>query len=97
MAYNRTQKITINNNTTGDDSNDINVTNAFDDNTNSLSFYSIPVLETDSGSNYGAYSESSKMGFMTEETLSESESTSRTLIVISVRGSVTPLDWAMDY
>lgn len=30
------------------------------------------------------------------ETISESDSNSRTLIVISVRGSVTPLDWAMD-
>lgn len=95
MAYNRTQKITINNNITGDDNNDINGTNAFVDDTNSLSFSSFSVLESDSGIYYGDYTGS--VDSVTEETISESESTSRTLIVISVRGSVTPLDWAMDY
>lgn len=97
MAYNRTQKITINNNTTGDDSNDINVTNAFNDNTNSLSSYSIPVFETDNRSTLGFFADSVGMDPGIVETTSESDSKSRTLIVISVRGSVTPLDWAMDY
>ncbi len=90
------KKITINNNTTGDDSNDINVTNAFNDNTNSLSSYSIPVLETDNRSTLGFFADSVGMDPGIVETTLESDSKSRTLIVISVRGSVTPLDWAMD-
>lgn len=86
------RKITVNN--IGDDNNDINGTNAFVDDTNSLSFSSFSVLESDSGIYYGDYTGS--VDSVTEETISESESTSRTLIVISVRGSVTPLDWVMD-
>ena len=87
------KKITVN--ITGDDNNDINGTNAFDDDTNSLSFQNISVLESDSGIYYGDYTGS--IDSVTEETISESESTSRTLIVVSVRGSVTLLDWIMDF
>lgn len=92
------RKITINNNTTGDDSNDIrfvdNGTNSYYDDTNSLSFGNISISETDSGNFYGVHTESIGMDSGIGETISESDSNSRTLIVISVRGSVTPLDWA---
>ncbi len=89
------RKITVNN-ITGDDNNDINGTNAFVDDTNSLYFGNLSVLETDSGSSFGDFAEPVGMDSGIVETVSESDSNSRTLIVISVRGSVTPLDWVMD-
>lgn len=94
------RKITIINNTTGDDSNDIRSTingnNAYYDDTDSLSFGSLSVLETDSGSSFVDFAEPVGMDSGIVETVSESDSNSRTLVVISVRGSVTPLDWVMD-
>lgn len=72
------RKITINNNTTGDDSNDIrfadNGTNSYYDDTNSLSFGNISISETDSGNFYGVHTESIGMDSGIGETISESDS-----------------------
>ena len=80
----------------GDEDNDINGSNVFIDNTSSFSFGNLSVLETDNRSTLGFFADSVGMDSGIVETTSESDSDSRTLIVISVRGSVTPLDWAMD-
>lgn len=80
----------------GDEDNDINGSNVFIDNTSSFSFGNLSVLETDNRSTPGFFADSVGMDSGIVETTSESDSDSRTLIVISVRGSVTPLDWAMD-
>ena len=92
------RKITItnNDNLTGDYNYDINGANTFVDDTDNLSFRDISVLKADSGSSFGNFAEPVGMDSGIVETVSESDSNSRTLIVISVRGSVTPLDWAMD-
>ena len=92
------RKITItnNDNLTGDYNYDINGANTFVDDTDNLSFRDISVLKADSGSSFGNFVEPVGMDSGIVETVSESDSNSRTLIVISVRGSVTPLDWAMD-
>ena len=95
------KEITISNNNvgTGDNNNDINANgNAVLSSGEGASIY-IPVVGSDTGKNIRNTIESGGSVSEIDETLSETESddNSRTLIVVSIRGSVTPLDWAMDF
>ncbi len=90
--------VTKNNSAKGDNNNDINANgNAVLSSGEGASIY-IPVVGSDTGKNIRNTIESGGSVSEIDETLSETESddNSRPLIVVSIRGSVTPLDWAMD-
>lgn len=92
------REITINNNNiiTGGNNNANNGNVAAVATSVSWGATHLSVSETDSREILRTNFQSGEIASEIDETISETTNNSRTLVVISIRGSVTPLDWAMD-